>query len=236
MKPSLGLVVLSMLRFPTSLAFNHFFRVPIRSRAPSWTSIRTFGAPVGEEVEIDPGVVAGLEIIKYPDPRLRAPNSEIEVFDDELKAISKRMFQLMYEAVGVGLAAPQVGINKRLMVYNEFGDSKKWLSEVVLVNPVIVESSPKEDLETEGCLSFPGVPEDSQRKVKRHVWIKVEAKNLKGKSFKKKFTGWEARIFQHEYDHLEGVVYIDRLSKDHRAEVQPRLDELITDFGPDGAL
>ena len=103
------------------------------------------------------------------------------------------MFDLMYAAQGVGLAAPQVGINKRLMVYNELGDPKKWLGEMVLVNPRIVASSEKKDLETEGCLSFPGVPPDSQRLVSRHVWVKVEAMNLKGRPFKKKFVGWEVR-------------------------------------------
>jgi peptide deformylase len=72
--------------------------------------------------------------------------------------------------------------------------------------------------------------------VERSKWIKVEALNLKGKKIKKKFVGWEARIFQHEYDHLDGVVYIDRLSEEGRKEVQPRLDELIAEFGEGGAL
>jgi peptide deformylase len=72
--------------------------------------------------------------------------------------------------------------------------------------------------------------------VERSKWIKVEAQNLKGKRIKKKFHGWEARIFQHEYDHLDGKVYIDRLSKDGRKEIQPKLDELIDKFGDGGAL
>jgi peptide deformylase len=138
----------------------------------------------------------------------------------------------MYATNGVGLAAPQVGINKRLMVYNESGDSKRWMQEVIMVNPKIVEFSSATDIEQEGCLSFPEMGGD----VQRSKWIKVEAQNLKGKKIKKKFTGWEARIFQHEYDHLDGVVYVDRLSEEGRKEVQGRLDELVEEFGEGGAL
>merc|ERR1711871_421904 len=107
--------------------------------------------------------MGGLTILKYPDPRLRAPNAEVSDFDDDLKKLTKRMFQLMYAAEGVGLAAPQVGINKRLMVYNEFGDSKRWLNEIVLVNPRIVDKSTALDEKDEGCLSFPGMNGPVQR-------------------------------------------------------------------------
>lgn len=189
------------------------------------------------EKEIDPGVVDGtdLRVLKYPHPSLRAENAEItfeELKDGSITKIAKEMFLLMYAAEGVGLAAPQVGINKRLMVYNESGDRQKWLDEVVMVNPRIVEFSEATDVETEGCLSFP----DMNGEVERSKWIKVEALNLKGKKTKRKFTGWEARIFQHEYDHLDGKVYIDRLTEEGRKEVQPRLDELIAEFGESGAL
>jgi peptide deformylase len=188
------------------------------------------------EEEIDPGEVAGFRILKYPNPKLRFPNEEITSFDDDLKKLSRSMLELMYAAQGVGLAAPQIGVNKRLMVYNELGDPKKWLGEMVLVNPKIVEKSSKQEVDTEGCLSFPGMPVKSSRLVKRSSWIKVEAMNLKGKAFKKKFVGLEARIFQHEYDHLEGVVYIDHLSQEDKAEIQPRLDQLIVDHGPGAVL
>jgi peptide deformylase len=188
--------------------------------------------------EVDPGVVEGtdLRVAKYPHPALRAENAEIT--KDELKEsteiqdLSKGMLKVMYAAEGVGLAAPQVGVNKRLMVYNPSGDSKKWLEETILVNPEIVEYSDAKDTEIEGCLSFP----DMNAEVTRSKWIKVEAMNLRGKPMKKKFTGWEARIFQHEYDHLDGTVYIDRLSEDELSTVQPRLDELVEDFGDGGAL
>mmetsp|Transcript_22675 Transcript_22675/g.34270 ORF Transcript_22675/g.34270 Transcript_22675/m.34270 type:complete len:236 (+) Transcript_22675:220-927(+) len=187
--------------------------------------------------EVDPGVVDGtdLRVLKYPNPSLREKNSECtedELKDGSIAKIAKEMFLVMYAAEGVGLAAPQVGINKRLMVYNESGDKKKWLNEIVMVNPKIVEFSEAKDVELEACLSFPNM----NGKVERSKWIKVEAQNLKGKKIKKKFKGWEARIFQHEYDHLDGVVYIDRLDDADRGEVQPVLDELIETFGDGGEL
>ena len=192
--------------------------------------------------EVDPGVVEGtdLRVLKYPHPSLRAPNEEIPMEEltgpgSDISKIAKEMFLVMYATQGVGLAAPQVGINKRLMVYNDTGDAKKWMKETVMINPKIVEFSDATDVEEEGCLSFPNMGGD----VQRSKWIKVEAQNLKGKKMKKKFKGWEARIFQHEYDHLDGKVYIDRLAEDGphgRKEVQPRLDELINEFGEGGAV
>eukprot|EP00571_Detonula_confervacea_P013148 CAMPEP_0172310326 /NCGR_PEP_ID=MMETSP1058-20130122/11426_1 /TAXON_ID=83371 /ORGANISM="Detonula confervacea, Strain CCMP 353" /LENGTH=266 /DNA_ID=CAMNT_0013023121 /DNA_START=56 /DNA_END=856 /DNA_ORIENTATION=+ len=202
------------------------------SRALSWSLFST-------TEEIDPGPIEGtdLRVLKYPHPALRAPNEEIPMEEltgpgSEISEIAKEMFLVMYGTVGVGLAAPQVGINKRLMVYNESGDSKKWMQETVMVNPKIVEFSEAKDVDEEGCLSFPEMGGD----VERSKWIKVEAQNLKGKKIKKKFKGWEARIFQHEYDHLDGIVYVDRLTEDGRKEVQPQLDEMIADFGEGGAI
>lgn len=187
--------------------------------------------------EVDPGKVDGtdLTIVKYPHPSLRSDNSiitEEELEQGEISKVAKEMFLVMYAAEGVGLAAPQVGINKRLMVYNPSGDKKKWLDEVVMVNPQIVEFSEAKDVEQEGCLSFPDMSGD----VERSKWIKVEAQTLKGKKIKKRFKGWEARIFQHEYDHLDGTVYIDRLNEEGRKEVQPTLDDLIETYGEGGSL
>lgn len=182
--------------------------------------------------EIDPGVVAGTDfrVLKYPHPALRASNALVtdeEMADGSILKIAKQMLLVMYAAEGVGLAAPQVGVNKRLMVYNDTGDAKNWLSETILVNPTIVEFSESTDVQQEGCLSFPDMNGD----VMRSKWIKVEALSTKGKKLKKKYKGWEARVFQHEYDHLEGTVYIDRLDDENRAEVQPVLDKLVEDFG-----
>mmetsp|Transcript_10175 Transcript_10175/g.21327 ORF Transcript_10175/g.21327 Transcript_10175/m.21327 type:complete len:305 (+) Transcript_10175:3-917(+) len=172
-----------------------------------------------------------LEIVKYPHPSLRAENENITDFaSPELTVLVKKMFAAMYDDNGVGLAAPQVGVNKRVMVFNPKGDAKAFAQQVALVNPRIVKKSAKVQLGPEGCLSFPGMGGD----VERHVWVEVQAqRHTNGKKFKVKYTGWEAVIFQHEYDHLDGVVYIDKLSANQREEVQPVLDQLVADFkGP----
>jgi peptide deformylase len=187
--------------------------------------------------EVDPDHVDGtdLRVLKYPHPALRAPNVEIteeELASGEFTKIAKEMFLVMYATSGVGLAAPQVGINKKLMVYNQSGDKTKWLEEVIMVNPKIVAYSDAISLEQEGCLSFPGMNGD----VERSKWIKVEAQKLNGKKMKKKFIGWEARIFQHEYDHLDGIVYPDRLEGEEKELVKGRLGELVKEFGEGGSL
>lgn len=183
------------------------------------------------EEEIDPGVIEGtnLRILRYPHPLLRAPNEPIERegFGDDLKRIAKEMLLVMYASRGVGLAAPQVGINKRLLVFNPEGDSKAFLQEVVLVNPEIIASSKKTLIEGEACLSFPGM----HGLVRRNDWVKVEAYRLNGKKFRVKYEGWKARIFQHEFDHLQGVLYVDRLeTEEDKTRVRGRLDELIEDY------
>ena len=205
------------------------------NNSPSKVKVKTHLKSLQEEV--DPGKVPGtdLQVLKYPHSSLRQPNLEItqeELSSGEIKKIAKELFLVMYATQGVGLAAPQVGINKKLMVYNPSGDKTKWLDEVIMVNPKIVDFSEATAVESEGCLSFPGMNAD----VERSKWIKVEALNLKGKKTKKKFKGWEARIFQHEYDHLDGILYPDRLTEEIKESVKERLDELVQDFGDGGVL
>lgn len=144
-----------------------------QSSSPAFTT-NLFSSSL--EKEVDPGVVEGtdLRVLKYPHPSLRAENEEItkeQLKDGSIAKIAKEMFLVMYAAEGVGLAAPQVGINKRLMVYNESGDKAKWLDEVVMVNPRITAYSEGTDVATEGCLSFP----DMDGEVQRSKWIKVRA-------------------------------------------------------------
>ena len=182
-------------------------------------------APVGFEQteEVDPGEVAGLSVLKYPHPLLRAENSEVEKFDYDLKQLTKRMFKLMYASRGVGLAAPQIGINQRLMVVNWDGDPGQSSSELVLCNPSIVEKSTATDVESEGCLSFPGFIAD----VTRAESIVVDFQTVKGKPRRLELSGWEARVFQHEYDHLDGKLYAtDRLSEEESSRVEPELERL----------
>eukprot|EP00751_Fragilariopsis_kerguelensis_P028880 CAMPEP_0170909956 /NCGR_PEP_ID=MMETSP0735-20130129/2822_1 /TAXON_ID=186038 /ORGANISM="Fragilariopsis kerguelensis, Strain L26-C5" /LENGTH=227 /DNA_ID=CAMNT_0011306595 /DNA_START=132 /DNA_END=815 /DNA_ORIENTATION=- len=206
------------------------------SISPSFRSFYLFSATPTEAV--DPGIEGtDLRVLKYPHPALRAYNEEIPAEEltgpgSEISKLAKEMFLVMYATKGVGLAAPQVGINKQLMVYNDTGDPKKWMQETVMINPKIVEFSEAKDVADEGCLSFPKMGGE----VERSKWIKVEAVNLKGKKMKKKFEGLEARIFQHEYDHLEGTVYIDRLTEEGKEKMVVQLDELISEYGEDGAL
>jgi len=201
-------------------------------------SIRLMASAPSTETELDTDKVAEmkpLRIVSYPHPALRAENEEItkeELDSGTISKIVKEMFGLMYATQGVGLAAPQVGINKTFMVYNPSGDSKKWLDECVMINPKIVEFSDATDVENEGCLSLP----EMKGLVKRSKWIKVEAMNMKGKKIKKKYKGWEARIFQHECDHLNGVLFPDRMDEELQKEIQPEMDELISKFGEGGAL
>lgn len=183
------------------------------------------------ETEVDPGKVKGtdLRVLRYPHPLLRAPNATVEAeeFTDELKRIAKEMLLVMYASRGVGLAAPQVGVNKRLMVFNPDGESKAFLKEVVMVNPSIVGKSKKTTVEPEGCLSFPGM----NGNVRRHEWVKVEATRPNGRKFKVRYEGWIARIFQHEYDHLQGTLYPDKLeSAEDEEKVKDRLAELVEDY------
>eukprot|EP00588_Corethron_pennatum_P010178 CAMPEP_0194272034 /NCGR_PEP_ID=MMETSP0169-20130528/5695_1 /TAXON_ID=218684 /ORGANISM="Corethron pennatum, Strain L29A3" /LENGTH=201 /DNA_ID=CAMNT_0039014581 /DNA_START=226 /DNA_END=831 /DNA_ORIENTATION=- len=181
------------------------------------------------------GVEKTNRLLRYPHPALRSINAKItpkEIDDGSISKIANEMLMIMYATGGVGLAAPQVGFNKRLMVYNSTGDKSKWLNEVIIINPTIITFSKRLDLDQEGCLSFPGIDEN----VLRSEWIKFEALNLKGRKIKKKVAGFEARIFQHEFDHLEGKLFIDRLDRTDREKVQESLDRLVQDFGEGGAL
>mmetsp|Transcript_73385 Transcript_73385/g.195500 ORF Transcript_73385/g.195500 Transcript_73385/m.195500 type:complete len:284 (-) Transcript_73385:67-918(-) len=181
--------------------------------------------------EVDPGQIEGtnLRILKYPHPLLRAKIEDVEVFDDNLRQIAKEMLMIMYATNGVGLAAPQVGINKKIMVFNIEGTPNKWMKEVIYVNPRITVLSDTTDIKEEGCLSFPGM----SGPVERHKWIKLEAFNLSGRRIRKKLEGWEARVFQHEFDHLNGRLYVDRLLPDFLPMVKPALNKLIADHRRD---
>lgn len=180
--------------------------------------------------EVDPGAIEGtdLRILKYPHPLLRAENSEFAKEElPEARRIAKDMLKVMYASRGIGLAAPQVGINRRLLVFNTTADPRKWTHEIILVNPKIIASSKSTDVETEACLSFP----DMSGPVRRPEWVKVEAQRASnGKTFRIKYEGWKARVFQHEYDHLDGVLYLDRLDDEHRLQAKDTLDSLISNY------
>jgi peptide deformylase len=225
-----GILLLALLHGAAALVV---CPAPLSATAPRLVHRRALPLLLAARAdEVNPGAVPGtaLRVLEYPHPLLRAPNEEVVDFaNDALRGLTKQMFAIMYASRGVGLAAPQLGVNKRLMVFNPEGDSRKWMAEVVLCNPRIVEFSSTAALDEEGCLSFPGFTAD----VRRSSWIKVEYQNLKGKLLRKKYAGWEARIFQHEYDHLDGVLYVDRLSEAERKRVQPELDALVGKLEPE---
>jgi len=158
--------------------------------------------------------VAILEIRKYPDPILRAKNKKVTVFDDSLKKIIDDMFETMYANDGLGLAAPQVGINLMIAVVDHEG--KKF----TLINPVITEASGQQ-IGEEGCLSFPEIFEE----IKRPETVKVEACNEKGERYVIEASGMLARALCHEIDHLYGRLIIDMVSPFKRSLIQKKLKQ-----------
>lgn len=185
-----------------------------------------------QKEEVDPGKVQGtdLRVLKYPNPKLRTGNEEVLVFDDKIKVLANEMLLVMYAANGIGLAAPQVGINKKIMVFNEKGSQSKKETEMVLINPSIVDRSSEIDMLEEGCLSFPQI----HGQVRRHVWVKVQYSDVQGKATECVLEGLPARIFQHEFDHLDKVLFIDRMEAKDREVNQKRLDKYVKKFGAGG--
>ncbi len=149
-----------------------------------------------------------LEIRVYPDEVLKKKAEEVTDFNQELKEIVESMFETMYKRGGVGLAANQVGILKRVVVIDvHSGKELQGKERIVLINPEIVALE-GEEVKEEGCLSLPGL----YKKVKRASYAKVRAQNLEGEVFEIEGEGLLARAFQHEIDHINGIVFIDRLS------------------------
>jgi peptide deformylase len=152
---------------------------------------------------------APLEMHYLGDRVLRQPAKRISRIDDSLRELITQMLQTMYTQDGIGLAAPQVGINKQLLVVDcELDDPN--MSPLVFINPVIVSSSREISVGQEGCLSIPNVFLD----VKRPAMVEVSYKDEYGRPQKRKFDGLPARVIQHEMDHLNGVMFVDRVESD----------------------
>ncbi|HOZ38216.1 MAG TPA: peptide deformylase [Anaerolineaceae bacterium] len=151
--------------------------------------------------------MAILDIVTFPEPSLRLKSKQVTKFDIELQTLIDNMFETMRAAPGVGLAAPQIGESLRLVVveYTEDEDENAKPKKYVLVNPEIVKRSEEMVTDIEGCLSLPGLA----GMVERHEAVTIKAKNRFGKPLRIEAEGWLARIFQHEIDHLDGVLYID---------------------------
>ena len=147
-----------------------------------------------------------LKIVKYPEPVLSQPGEPVTDFNDELKKLAADMFETTYASQGVGLAAPQVGVSKRMTVI-DLSMGKVPKDKLVLVNPEVIFQEGKL-YEEEGCLSFPEIRE----KVVRAAKVRVRAQDLDGKWFEMDGEELLARCFQHEIDHLDGMVFIFRMS------------------------
>ena len=143
---------------------------------------------------------------QYPDPVLRVATQEVETFDEELAALVERMTSIMGDAYGIGLAAPQLGLRLRLFTYQPEGGPAE-----AVVNPRVTWSSEETDVDDEGCLSLG----DSVRvPVRRPTSVKVEAQTVTGEARTFELDDYFARVFQHEIDHLDGVLMIDRTTDD----------------------
>ena len=156
------------------------------------------------------------EIVFIPDPVLRRKAHKITDFDKNLQTLIDDMIDTLRDAPGVGLAAPQVGVSERLIVveYGDDEDESVPKKLYVVVNPEIVQASEEKVEGVEACLSIPRV----MGEVERNTDIVVKGQNRQGKPVKIKVNGWMARIFQHEIDHLDGVLFTDRATKVWRAQ------------------
>lgn len=176
----------------------------------------------GAEPELDPEVVARRDaalahVRKFGDPVLKTKARPVEHFDDALRAEARRMGLLMDDALGIGLAATQVGVLHRLLVYRV----QSGAPLAALANPVIEWSSKEEEIAEEGCLSLPSIHVE----VERPVHIRVKAQDEYGEPMLIEASGLEARVIQHEMDHLDGVLILDRTPRDQRKEAMRTLRE-----------
>ncbi len=172
--------------------------------------------------ELDPEArarrdAALVHVRKLGDPVLRASSLPVDRFDEELKAEIERMGELMHDALGVGLAATQLGVLHRVLVYRAYAEDPV----TALVNPVLEWTSEELEAAEEGCLSLPGVHVE----VERPAQVRVRAQDATGEDLEIEAEGLEARVIQHEIDHLNGVLILDRISREARKEAMRAMRE-----------
>jgi peptide deformylase len=161
---------------------------------------------------------AALRVVrKYGDPVLRSRALEIDTFDEALAEESRRMGRLMHDALGIGLAATQVGVMHRLLVYRVDPDAPV----ATVVNPVLEWASKEREPLEEGCLSLPGVLVE----VERPIHVRVRGQDERGEDLLIEASGLEARVLQHEMDHLDGVLILDRTTREQRKQAMRALRE-----------
>jgi len=162
--------------------------------------------------------MAKLQILEFPDPRLRKMATPVTVFDDVLQVLIENMFETMYEAQGIGLAATQVNVHKRLLVLDV---SENKDSPQVFINPKIEIIDPQLSEYDEGCLSVPGFYET----VSRPAAIRVTALNQQGEPFELEADELMATCIQHEIDHLDGKLFVDYISALKRQRIRAKLEK-----------
>src|SRR3954451_6416366 len=157
--------------------------------------------------------VAALRLVRqYPDPALRNAATAVAEVDEEVQQLAERMLDVMERAHGVGLAAPQLGILRRILVYRASDEDEPK----VLINPELVERSDETEVGTEGCLSLLGG--ELQVPVARHLRVRVSGRDASGDAVDVDVEGFEARVIQHEIDHLDGILIFDRAQDQERRE------------------
>ena len=157
--------------------------------------------------------IAALRLVRqYPDPALRNAATAVAEVDDEVQRLAERMLDVMERAHGVGLAAPQLGILRRILVYRASDEDEPK----VLINPELVERSDETEVGTEGCLSLLGG--ELQVPVARHLRVRVSGRDASGDAVDMDVEGFEARVIQHEIDHLDGILIFDRAEDQERRE------------------
>ncbi|MEX2673010.1 MAG: peptide deformylase [Phycisphaeraceae bacterium] len=159
-----------------------------------------------------------LRVVYYPDPVLRRKAAPVEQITDEVRDVAERMVELMHQHRGVGLAAPQVGLSWRMFVANPTGEVEQ---DRVFINPVLTLSETV-DVYEEGCLSLPGINAD----VRRPIHAVIEATDLAGETVRLESDDLPARVWQHEMDHLNGVLILDRMSEIDRTASKRAIKEL----------
>ena len=142
--------------------------------------------------------MAILNILEFPDPRLRTIAKPVDVVDDAVRQLIDDMFETMYDAPGIGLAATQVNVHKRVVVMDLSEDKSE---PMVFINPEIMETDGAQEWAEEGCLSLPKI----HGRVRRPTYVRIRAQDLTGATFEVESETFHARIWQHEYDHLQGV-------------------------------
>ena len=161
-----------------------------------------------------------MEIVHYPHPALRWKSQDVTQINAALRDTVRRMFALMYEKKGIGLAANQVALPFRFFIVNLSGEAAEPDEELVFINPVITNRKGSV-LEEEGCLSLPSLYAD----VRRAEEVVIEAYDLEGQPFRARLKELAARVVQHETDHVDGMVFLDRLEDSVRRELQPKIAE-----------